>query len=281
MSADVHAPEPSPQAMERLDRRWRRAVGLVVAGVLSLAFLFGFVILPVVQGGQIGLDAWAAICRAVGINPGTPAMRQPTSDALAQPVSQVAWTPAILSTLSRGDREAGAQLAAEACASCHGEAGVSPSPDFPHLAGQSAAAIYKQLNDYKTGARYHEQMTPVVVPLSDKQLAAVAAYFAGDNAFGSLGARSPVPDPETDRLVRIGDPARGIPSCNSCHGSGVGGPIETPTLSGQHAAYLARQLDLYAAGERRNDVYQRMRAISSRLTPEERASLAEYYQGLR
>ena len=35
----------------------------------------------------------------------------------------------------------------EVCVACHGETGLSPSPDFPHLAGQSGAAIYKQLYD--------------------------------------------------------------------------------------------------------------------------------------
>ena len=273
--------DPHTSADLRADRAWKVWSGVVVGTVLLASFTLAFLVLPIFQGRQIGLDAWAAICRAVGITPGTPAMRQPVSDARPEPVSQVAWTPQILNTLGGGSRERGAQLAGEVCSSCHGEEGVSPSADFPHLAGQSAAAIYKQLHDYKTGARMHEQMTPVAQQLTERQLADISAYYAADNAFGSLGTRWPVPDEHIDRLVRTGDPSRGIPGCNSCHGSGVGGPIETPTLSGQHQDYLARQLRLYANGERKNDVYRRMRTISERLTDEEMDRLAEYYQGFR
>ena len=65
----------------------------------------------------------------------------------------------------------------------------------------------------------------------------------------------------------------------SCHTNGVGGPIETPTLAGQDREYMAAQLNAYASGVRRNDVYGRMREIAERLTPEERQQLARYFQG--
>jgi cytochrome c553 len=44
---------------------------------------------------------------------------------------------------------------------CHGENGVSVAPEYPHLAGQSGAAIYKQLHDYRTGSRVNPQMTDI------------------------------------------------------------------------------------------------------------------------
>lgn len=278
------APEPTAAetaADRRTDRAWRFWSSAFVAGAVTLFSLFGFVIMPLAQSRPIELDAWAAICRAVGITPGTPAMRQPVSVARAQPVSKVAWDTPILDRLASADRTRGAQLAGEVCSACHGEEGVSPSPDYPHLAGQSAAAIYKQLHDYKTGARFHESMTPVAVELTDRQLADLAAYYAAGNASLSLGRRHQTDYAGVEALVAVGAPERGIPACNACHGSGVGGPIETPTLIGQHQEYLERQLQLYATDERRNDVYRRMREISSRLTPEERRDLAAYYQGTR
>ncbi|HEX8233814.1 MAG TPA: c-type cytochrome [Caulobacteraceae bacterium] len=276
MSEDRH--DAAPRV---LDQPWRIWASVIVAGALGLAALGGFIILPIVQGGQAGLDPWTAICRAVGLTPGTPAQPQPPNTGVSQPVSRVSWSGPVLGTLAHGDRRSGAQIAAAVCSSCHGEEGISPSAEYPHLAGQSAAAIYKQLNDYKTGARVHPLMTPVAQKLTDRQLADVAAYFAGDNAFGSLGPRWPVPDEATEQLVQRGDPHRGIPACNACHGSAVGGPIETPTLVGQHADYLDRQLAAFGTGARRNDVYRRMRMVSARLTPEERKRLANYYQGLR
>jgi len=51
-----------------------------------------------------------------------------------------------------------------------------------------------------------------------------------------------------------------------------------PVLADQRAEYIVRQLKLYASGERRNDVYARMRAIASRLTPSEMEGLAAYYR---
>ena len=278
MAAEPHLSDDEPRKLDRAFRLW---ASLIVVVVLSGAGLVGFLAMPLAQSSQIGLDAWTAICRAVGINPGTPAMRQPVSASQPLPVSKVAWDYDILHTLAAGTRESGAQLAGEVCSACHGDEGVSPSPEFPHLAGQSAAAIYKQLHDYKTGARVHPSMTPVAQALTEQQLADLSAYYAGDNAFGSLGTRRQADYEDVAELVAVGAPERGIPSCNSCHGSGAGGPIETPTLVGQHAEYLEAQMNAYAARERRNDVYQRMRTISARLTPDERRRLAQYYQGTR
>ena len=57
-----------------------------------------------------------------------------------------------------------------------------------------------------------------------------------------------------------------------------GGPIETPILSEQWKEYVALQLKMYASGDRRNDVYGRMREIASKLTPAEINGLATYYR---
>lgn len=277
-------PRPEPgltEAERKAEKAWTRIPVLVVAGFVLVFGAIGFVVIPVAQGAQSGVDAWTAICRSLGISPGNPASRQPVSDAEAVPVSRVAWTPSILNTLGGADRELGAELAGQVCSACHGDAGVSPSGDFPHLAGQSAAAIYKQLHDYRSGARYHEQMTPLAEALQERELAAIAAYYAEASDALRLGTRNPLPDETLQRLVSEGDPARGIPACNACHMSGAGGPIETPMINGQHAAYLQAQLDAYATGARSNDIYQRMRTISAALTPEERAALAAYYQGTR
>jgi cytochrome c553 len=80
------------------------------------------------------------------------------------------------------------------------------------------------------------------------------------------------------RLVELGDPNRNIPPCAACHRPGSGGPIETPILAEQGQEYIALQLKMYASGERRNDVYGRMRMIAARLTPAEINGLAAYYR---
>lgn len=264
----------------RESRAWSLVSVAAVGGLLLVAFAFGFVVVPVVQGREAGIDPWSAFCRALGILPGTPAMQQPVSTAAAQPVSQVAWTPDVLDRLVAADRRQGAALAEKVCVACHGPKGLSPSPQFPHLSGQSAAAIYKQLHDYQSGARSNPLMSGVAKGLAEEQMLAVAAYYAGGNSFKSLGNVRPAADYETDRLANRGAPNRGVPACNGCHGGGVGGPIETPTLAGQQSDYLQAQLRLYASGERHNDVYGRMRTIASRLTREEIRTIAEHYAGM-
>ncbi len=264
-----------------LDQRWRVWASVAIGGAVLFGALVGFVILPVLQGRQAGVDAWTAFCRAIGVAPGSPAMPQPSMTAPAQPVSQVAWTPDIINGLHSADRAAGQKIAAEVCVACHGETGISANPQWPHLSGQSAFAIYKQLHDYKSGARVNEQMTPVVQDLTERQMVDVAGYYA-NLARGTL-------DPQTTwvtyenirRLVEEGDPARGIAACASCHGARAGGPIETPTLTGQRREYLVAQLQAYASGQRSNDVYRRMRGLSAQLKPEEIEGLAAYYAAAR
>ena len=141
-SADDQAPAGSPAEQRALDRPWRFwATGIVVAAV-ALAALLGFLIIPAGQRENAGLSLYGAICRAVGISPGSPAERQPQNRAVALPVRVVSWDPEIMKTLASRDNPRGAALAAQVCAACHGEKGLSQS-NIPSLAGQSSYALYK------------------------------------------------------------------------------------------------------------------------------------------
>lgn len=262
------------------DKDWALNAALVVAGVIVFSLLVGLVALPVAQAPNAGISAWAAICRAVGIAPGTPAQPQPPNNAKAFPVSQVRWSPETMAILSSADAAPGAAVAAAVCSSCHGEEGLVVGADFPKLAGQSPEAIFKQLSDYRSGARYHPQMTPVVQELRPDQLAQVAAYYGNQFSGSALGEAELLAEGTIERLIHRGDPARRLPPCESCHARGVGGPPETPVISGQNSAYIERQLRAYKSGERRNDVYRRMRDIADQLTDEEIRALAAAYQGV-
>ena len=264
------------------DRRWSLVAGLVVAGALAFSTVFGLVVLPLAQAPGAGLTPWLAICRALGVAPGTPAQPQPPVSATAQPVSLVEWSPRTLQILASADQRPGAALAAAVCANCHGEQGLTISDDFPRLAGQSAEAIYKQLSDYRSGARAHPVMSVVAKTLTDDQLAQVASYFAHvpRRAGPILGkAHLEGGDPAMLQLINRGDPARRLPPCQACHAAGAGGPPEAPVIAGQNAAYLQRQLLAFRTGERRNDVYRRMRDIAALLTPDEVSRVASTYEG--
>jgi cytochrome c553 len=261
-----------------LDQPWRVWASVAVIGILAAGILLGVIIIPVVQGRGAGLDAYTAICRALGILPGSPARQQTADRTPSAPVSQVVWTPDVLQILADAKPERGRAKVLEVCSACHGEQGVSGAPEYPHLAGQSGAAIYKQLHDYKTGSRTNELMTNVVKGLDDATVADVAAYYAAQPKRNpNLVTLAELPEAIV-RLVELGDPNRNIPPCAACHRPGSGGPIETPILSEQGDNYLISQLKGYAAGQRRNDVYGRMRSIAAKLTEAEIRGLASYYR---
>jgi cytochrome c553 len=270
-----HTPESESHA---LDQPWRIWASVAIFGIVLSGVVLGVVIIPVVQGRSAGIDAFTAICRALGILPGSPARQQVTDRMPPTPVSQVVWTSDLLQILADAKPERGRAKAQEVCGACHGEQGVSPAPENPHLAGQSGAAIYKQLNDYRTGSRAHQLMTDIAKALDEPTLADVAAYYAAQpkrNPNPTTLAESPS---AIVHLVELGDPSRNIPPCAACHRPGSGGPIETPILAEQGQEYIVRQLKLYASGERRNDVYGRMRIIAAKLTPGEIDGLAAYYR---
>src|SRR5262245_47886298 len=145
-------PSSAPDS-QALDRPWRLWASI---GVLAIAFsgiLLGVLIIPVGQGRSGGVDAYTAICRALGILPGSPARQQIPDRTPPTPVSKVVWTPSLLQILAEAKPERGLAKAQEVCVACHGEQGVSRAPEYPNLAGQPGAAIYKQTNDYRTGDR--------------------------------------------------------------------------------------------------------------------------------
>jgi cytochrome c553 len=261
-----------------LDRPWRIWASIAVFVTVLAGVLLGVLIIPVVQGRSDGIDAYTAICRALGILPGSPARQQIPDRTPPTPVSQVVWTPGVLQVLADARPERGRAKAQEVCVACHGEQGVSVAPQYPNLAGQSGAAIYKQLNDYRTGSRTNQLMTDIAKALDESTLADIAAYYAAQPKRNPDPATLAEQPPAIVRLVELGDPSRNIPPCAACHRPGSGGPIETPILSEQGQEYIALQLKMYASGERRNDVYGRMRTIASRLTPTEINGLARYYR---
>jgi cytochrome c553 len=273
-------PAGSPAEQEAVDHHWRRMALAGVGLAVAVGGLLGFVIIPGGQRGHAHLSMESAMRRAAGFEPGSPAQPQPAAATNSLPVSQVSWDPAIMQRLAAGNTARGAELAGQVCAACHGETGLSATSAIPSLAGQTSYAIYKQLHDFRTGARVQPDMTAVAKTLAVGDLASIAAYYAAaSQQYAALGRRDLSGETEIVHIAWEGDTRRRIPACMSCHTNGVGGPIETPALLGQNREYMAVQLNAYADGTRKNDVYGRMREISRRLTPEEREQLARYFQG--
>jgi len=163
----------------------------------------------------------------------------------------------------------------EQCAYCHGLDGNSVMARFPHLAGQSAAYLKKQLADFKQGRRTNDSgaMSGIAEALSDTEIETIVRHFARQVL------RPRAADAEGDvvmgrRLYFSGKP--GMAACVSCHGTAKPATAAAPRIGGQHAAYLVKQLGDFRAGARRNDAQGVMHAIAKSLSPAEVDALSAF-----
>ena len=76
-----------------------------------------------------------------------------------------------------GNAEAGAKKS-QPCQACHGQAGISVSPDFPNLAGQNEDYIVHALKHYKNGKRKNPIMQGQVANLTERDMLDLAAHFS-------------------------------------------------------------------------------------------------------
>ena len=187
---------------------------------------------------------------------------------------------AATTSLAAGDAAAGKTKAA-ACAACHSADGNSVNPVWPKLAGQHAPYLVKQLANFKAGERNNAMMAPMAAPLSEQDMADIAAYFSGQTQNG--GKADPALVAAGEKLFRGGNATTGVAACMGCHGpNGMGNPpANFPRLSGQHAAYTVTQLKTFRSGERANDAGMMMRNIAARMTDDEMKAVASYIEGLQ
>jgi len=179
-----------------------------------------------------------------------------------------------------GDAKAGEAKANGVCLACHGPQGNAIVPIWPKLAGQHPEYIYKQLMEFKGGARQNAQMSPMAAPLTEQEMRDVAAYYSSQKQTG--GAADPAMVELGERIYRAGNPETGVPACSGCHGpAGLGTNLSRfPRISGQHADYTKQTLGYFRAGTRANDPNGMMRGAAGKLTDTEIAALSQYIQGL-
>jgi cytochrome c553 len=259
----------------KLYNPWVRIGWLSAAGLIGVSIFLGFVLLGREQQNGPARSPWSAFCSALGISPDVGAADEP-QPPLRTP-TRIAWTRETLTRIADGNVKQGAFVAMN-CTACHGEQGVSSSGLYPTLAGMDAAAIYKQLDDFRADKRSWGAMNGIAQALSQQASADVAAYYASDTK-GLAAANEgdpPAQGTRATRLVYDGDPSRGIPPCAACHGPNEI-KLGAPALKGQQPTYIERQLAEFAQGMRQNDIDERMRTIASQLTPIEMQNLAEFY----
>lgn len=202
--------------------------------------------------------------------------------AIGLAIAQMNGRPGGWSSSAAGDKAGnpnhGKGLAAAHCASCHGDTGNGSNRQYPKLAGQKAAYLYGQLWAFKRGERPSTVMGPIMKSLSDSDLADVSAFYSEQGVHADTVADT--------ALAGTGEQIyyAGRPSCAMCHEAGGmpmmgmmgGGTQNAPRLNGQHAAYLVKQLDAFASGQRQGSV---MNQIAASLSEQERKAVAEYLAG--
>lgn len=171
-----------------------------------------------------------------------------------------------------------------ACTACHARVDARGAPVndafYPRLAGKPAGYLHHQLLNFRDGRRQFPLMTYLVEHLSDDYLMEAARYFAGQPPT-ALPPRPPDAAPRTleqgRRLVREGDPARGIPACVACHGARLTGvqPF-IPGLLGLPRDYLNAQFGAWRNGVRRAHAPDCMATITRRLAPDDIAAITAW-----
>jgi cytochrome c553 len=247
---------------------WFAAGVGVVGATVMLSLIAGFLLLPYAGVNSHVTSLWDAICSAAGVPRATAISETAKPNFTTSNVVINSETFAVPDARSVGR---GATLAMQ-CAICHGS-NRQGEVDTPNLEGQPAAAIYKQLRDFKAAARTNAVMAPFAVKLGEQDMLDLAAYY-------SYLPRQPGthPDPTVmaQPIVARGAPMRNIAACASCHGI-ADAKLGTPWLEGQSAVYLKAQLQAFVTGARRNDISEQMRNIARQMTAAEIDDAAHYY----
>lgn len=144
---------------------------------------------------------------------------------------------------------------AAVCFACHNVDGVAKIPGVPNLAGQHADYLEEALHAYRDGkTRQNPTMNAMTAPLSDRDIANIAAYFSLLNDGGKASALAYVAGGGGGRVTTIPaatsvakaetvatTPTRSGGSvygsvCYACHATGAAGAPKV----GDKAAWLPR-----------------------------------------
>jgi cytochrome c553 len=172
------------------------------------------------------------------------------------------------------DPVAAGKAAAEPCARCHGENGVSHKEGVPSLIGLHPKYLMETMQSIKSGDRpideKNQDMKKALDALSDQDLQHIALYYALQNQ--NL-TRAQTSDGGAAQVAK-----EALAPCVKCHGEdGIGDSPITPSLAGQDLAYMINALRAYKNGTRDDDT---MTPQAKKLDDVAMNALSAYYAGL-
>jgi len=151
------------------------------------------------------------------------------------------------------------------CVNCHGEEGVSKTPDVPNLAGQNPAYLLEQIRKFGSGERKDQFMQGLIKVLKGEERVQITHYYASNKVTPSAADSSQVPRGK-ELFFKL---------CARCHGEQAHGNELFPRLAGQKVPYLKSSITRYRdmTGVRNN---QLMSIATATLKNDEITAIANY-----
>jgi len=198
--------------------------------------------------------------------------------------------PADPSLARRGERiatEGIRERAIPACVYCH-ESNGSKITGAPHIAGQSARYLRRELGALRLGGRGSSvtwnPMPAVAHDLGDDEIAALAAYYSGLKPAKAAGGDQTAQMPQAPVAADVKgdmDAAKKIfeTRCTKCHDNGGRGDKDGsfPNLTIQTTPYVAQTLYSFRTRARPNE---KMREVIDTLSFDDMTRLASYVNSL-
>jgi cytochrome c553 len=156
------------------------------------------------------------------------------------------------------------------CANCHGDEGISKTPEVPNLAGQNPAYLLEQIRKFGSGERKDPFMQGLIKVLKDEERVQAAAFYAS----------VVVPPSRADAVQAARGKELFAKLCVRCHGEQARGNELYPRLAGQKLPYLQTSITRYRDGTGiRNN--QLMNIATSTLKNDDIVAVANYLTQLR
>jgi cytochrome c553 len=162
---------------------------------------------------------------------------------------------------------------AQACAACHGEAGVPVDKTMPIIWGQNEGYLYLQLRDFKSGRRKNDIMSPMAAALEKDDMKALAAHFT-KLKWPDLQQPSAAKD-----VAAKAQSAIASVGCTGCHLDQFQGDGTTARLAGQQRDYLQKTMLEFRDVTRGNN--PGMSDLMKATPADDIGPLAEYLAGLQ